>query len=234
MGLLTSAIKLVRYRISGNNYVHVIGNGTLEIHHNVKLYNSRIFVYPGTSLTIEDGCRINNAIISIEKGEFRLCNNGIIQNTAINIEDGQVEISHHAKLCCKRVWVRFGGELSIGQYTNINDGSEIRCDEQVLIGAFNQISYNVRIWDTNTHSILPPEKRRKITIEKFPYFGYENTRPKTAPVIIGDDCWIGEQSAILKASTIGDRCIVGFKTIIAGKNIPADSKVITDAAIRIL
>lgn len=233
MGLLTSALTLVRYHICGNNHIHVIGNGTLSIHHKVKLCNSKIFIYPGASLTIEDGCRIENATISIEKGECILCTNVIIQNTAINIEDGKISISRHTKLSCKRVWVRFGGELSIGEYTNINEGSEIRCDEKVSIGSFNQISYNVRIWDTNTHTILSTEDRRKTTIDKFPYFGYEKSRPKTAPVAIGDDCWIGEQAAIMKGSTVGDECIVGFGTLVVGKTLPPGSRAVNEIKLKI-
>lgn len=233
MGLLTTVITLVRYRIYGNNYVHVIGDGTLSTHHNVRVHNTKIFIYPGASLTIEEGCIIENATISIEKGECVLCKNVIIQNTAINIEDGKTSINHHAKVCCKRVWVRFGGELSIGEYTNINDGSEIRCDEKISIGAFNQISYNVRIWDTNTHNILSVDERRDLTVKKYPYFGYEESRPETAPVKIGDDCWIGERAAVLKGSDIGDGSIVGFDTFISGKKIPSYSRVINERVLKI-
>lgn len=191
-------------------------------------------MYPEASLTIEDGCQLDGVSISIVRGNCTLGQKNILEGVSINIECGSMCVGHHTKIVCKRIWIRFGGNLNIGHYTNINNGSEIRCDESVSIGSFNQISYNVRIWDTNTHTILSPEDRRKTTIDKFPYFGYEKSRPKTAPVAIGDDCWIGEQAAILKGSSIGSRSIIAFKTIIAGKKIQADSKVITYTKLRII
>jgi maltose O-acetyltransferase len=144
----------------------------------------------------------------------------------ITIDNGEVKIADHTKISCKRIWIRFGGNLTIDRYTNINSGSEIRCDEAIDIGSFNQISYNVCIWDTNTHTILTPEERRKVTMEKYPYFGYESTRPQTAKISIGNDCWIGEDATIFKGTIIGDGSVIGYGTLVANKNIPANSRVV--------
>lgn len=77
------------------------------------------------------------------------------------MDNGSLVIGNHTKLACQRFWIRFGGKCKIGNYTNINSGTEIRVDELVCIGDFCQISYNIRIWDTNTHCIYPSEKRKK-------------------------------------------------------------------------
>lgn len=63
-------------------------------------------------------------------------------------------------------------------------------------------------------------------METYPYFGFENERPSTRMVVIGNDCWIGEGAAILKGTSIGDESIIGFGTLVAGKDIPARSRVI--------
>lgn len=233
MGLLATIISFLHHWIRGRNHVRIIGHGTLNINRNVKLRNSRIYVYPEASLTIEDGCQLDGVSISIVRGNCTLGQKNILEGASINIECGSMCVGHHTKIVCKRIWIRFGGNLNIGHYTNINNGSEIRCDESVSIGSFNQISYNVRIWDTNTHTILSPEDRRKITVEKFPYFGYEKSRPKTAPVAIGDDCWIGEQAAIMKGSIVGDECIVGFGTLVVGKTLPPRSRAVNEIKLKI-
>lgn len=233
MGLLTTSISFLYHCIRGRNHVRIIGNGNLHINKNVTLRSSRIYVYPEASLTIEDGCRLDGVSISIVRGNCTLGYKNILQGVSINIEDGSMCVGHHSKLACKRIWVRFGGQLRIGEYTNINDGSEIRCDEMVSIGSFNQISYNVRIWDTNTHNILPPESRRKLTIEKYPYFGFEKNRPVTSPVSIGNDCWIGENCTILKGSNIGDKCIVGFGTLIVGKTLYPQTRAVNEIKLKI-
>lgn len=223
MGLLATTISFLYHWIRGRNHVRIIGHGTLNINRNVKLRNSRIYVYPEASLTIEDGCQLDGVSISIVRGNCTLGQKNILEGVSINIESGSMCVGHHTKIVCKRIWIRFGGNLNIGHYTNINNGSEIRCDESVSIGSFNQISYNVRIWDTNTHTILSPEDRRKITVEKFPYFGFEENRPVTSPMRIGNDCWIGENCTILKGSNIGDCCILGFGTLVTGNKLQKKS-----------
>ena len=47
--------------------------------------------------------------------------------------------------------------------------SWLRADEQITIGDYNQISYNVMIWDTNTHNIYTPSKRRELTEKYYPF-----------------------------------------------------------------
>lgn len=220
------------------SYVRIFRGGKCHIMRSAKIRNSKVFVHPGASLKIEDNCIIENARIYVEKGCIILRENSIVKgdklhDTEIIINNGNILMGDHSKLSCKRVWVRFGGKLEIGSYTNINEGSEIRCDEKISIGSFNQISYNVKIWDTNTHNILPVENRRKIAIDKFPYFGYESSKPITSPINIGDDCWIGENSTIFKGTKIGNECILGFGTFISGKTVPDHSIVVNETKLRI-
>lgn len=234
MGLLRSYDVLFRYALSGGNYVRCIGGGRIDIHKAASLRKCKIYVYPGASLVIDEGCRLENVTISIMRGCCHLGKNCIAEGGNIIIEDGTMVVAHHAKLATRRIWLRFGGKLSVGEYTNINNGSEIRCDNNIKIGSYNQISYNVRIWDTNTHRLLPWEERRKLTREHYPYYGYEDSRPSSLPVSIGDDCWIGENCAILKGSTIGDRCVVGFGTYVIGERIGNDNTVVNERKIKLL
>lgn len=124
--------------------------------------------------------------------------------------------------------------MEIGSYTNINSGSEIRSDESVIIGSYNQISYDVNIWDTNTHTIYKSEKRSEITRKYFPYFGYEIEKPLTSPIVVGDNCWIGERSSIMKGTQIGDNVIVGYNTMLLNKIIESNKRVVQDINLRIL
>lgn len=206
---------------------------------NVKIFNSKIIISPGAELAIGSSVIIKNVEIYVEKGCLIIDAFSFIQGVdshnrlVIIINDGKVSIGHHSKISCEKIWVRFGGNLTIGNYTNINKGSEIRCDENVSIGSYNQISYRVRIWDTNTHSILSIEERRRIAEKYYPYFGYEENRPVASAISIGDDCWLSEDTAILKGTHIGDGSIIGFRTTIAGKTIPSHSRVVQDITLKI-
>lgn len=233
MGLLKHFYQIIKFRLNGRNYVRSIGSGLIKIDGHAKLKKNKIYVYPEASIEIEENCILSNCSISVSTGSCIIGHNTILEGVNCIIENGTLKIDHHSRLSCRRIWIRFGGFLSIGKFTNINSGSEIRCDEKVTIGSFNQISYNVRIWDTNTHSILSKDERRNITIEKFPYFGFEKSKPKTLPVSIGDDCWIGENSTILKGTRIGNEVIVGYGTLISNKAIPDGSKVFTPSKLEI-
>ena len=52
-------------------------------------------------------------------------------------------------------------------------------------------------------------------------------------VKIGDDCWIGESCVILKGTTIGNECVLGYGTFVVGKNVPDKSRVINERCLRI-
>jgi acetyltransferase-like isoleucine patch superfamily enzyme len=150
--------------------------------------------------------------------------------SSMTISSGVVKIKSYARLRAN-IMVRFGGKLEVGSYTAINEGSEIRCDELVSIGDFCMISYYAKIYDSNTHAIYKPSFRRKMTIRDFPFIGAEYRRPKTAPVLIGNDVWIGANSIILKGVTIGDGCIVGAHACVAKKiSYPECSLIVNPSA----
>ena len=211
-----------RYNLFARSRIKKYGKYTIG--KNVKMRNCHVFVGADASLSIAENAVLENASIYVDKGDLTIGEHSIISSmdgrpVKIVIDNGCASIGHHSKISLARLWIRFGGHLKFGNYSNINSGSEIRCDESVEIGDFNQISYNVNIWDTNTHEILPTEQRRQRAIEYYPIFGKELSKPKTAPIKIGDDCWIGQNATIMKGCQIGNECIVGFGCMLFGKTI---------------
>ncbi|MBR0024034.1 MAG: hypothetical protein IJP59_05430 [Muribaculaceae bacterium] len=186
------------------------------------------------NVVIGDKCRIENASIYINKGELVLGEGTIVRDCFIEIDNGKINISHHSKIQCRHLWTRFGGTIKIGSYTNLNHGTEVRADELVEIGSYCQISYNINIWDTNTHNILPQEDRKRLAEQYYPTFGYEEQRPITNPIIIGDYCWIGENASILKGTILGNNVVVGYHTLLLGQNIEDNKKVVQDLSIKII
>lgn len=169
----------------------------------------------------------NGASVEIGEYSFLEMNRNSVSPEYI-VNGGTLVVGSHTKLACQRLWIRFGGKCKIGDYTNVNDGTEIRTDENVYIGSFCRISYNNRIWDTNTHNIYSQDIRRKMTIDYFPSFGREFEKPITKPVKIGDGCWLGERVAILKGCTLEDNVIVGFNTTISNRHIMENNIVVQE------
>ena len=110
---------------------------------------------------------------------------------------------------CKLI-VLANATLVIGDYSGMN-GTMIYCSQKVLIGNHVKIGGGTRISDSNHHSL---DYKIRRTPEDSNY-------AKSAPVIIGDDVFIGANSYIGKGVTIGSRSIVAAGSVVV-KSIPAD------------
>ena len=212
-------IKELDFRfIKNKSTVRAHFGSSMFISENVKILNSRITVLDGGCLSIDDNCTIENVDMHIS-GTVTIGSNNIFSGDksariSISVGQGEFVIGSHNRLKC-RIMVRFGGILKIGDHNNINDRSEIRCDESVTIGDYNQISYDCTMWDTNTHNIYDDAMRRELTDKHYPIFGFEFEKPKTKPIVIENDCWIGKDCSILKGVVLRGSCIIGYRATLS-------------------
>lgn len=124
--------------------------------------------------------------------------------------------THTAPSCSSKVKCFVGNPTVVGSYSNIlmhddasiERGSFIVANDRVEIGTGAAIAYGVTILT----SADPRTKLRKLY-------------PKmTAPVIIGDYCWIGARSMILPGVTIGECSVVAAGSVVT-KDVPPYSLV---------
>lgn len=104
--------------------------------------------------------------------------------------------------------VRFGrgSRLSIGNDSGIGENSRIVCMNDVTIGDNVMIGPEVMIL-TGGHDYMDASIR------------LIDQRIVTAPVLIGNDVWIGARALILPGVTIGDRSIIGAGSVVT-KDVP--------------
>jgi len=102
-----------------------------------------------------------------------------------------------------------GASLEIGDYSGFS-GVSIYCATGITIGKHVNCGGNVCIWDTDFHP-LDHMERRIHNVDKI----------SSAPIVIGDDVFVGANSIVLKGITIGDRSIIGAGSVVS-KNIPPD------------
>jgi acetyltransferase-like isoleucine patch superfamily enzyme len=216
-----------------------------------RLVRGNIVVGQGSSVTIEAGAVIDsdmtigdNCKVVFEKdsrlsntsflvtngstvniGEGAIINSPVSPQSSVVVDNGTFRLGQRAHVMSTELLVRFGGALSIGRYTGIAYGSEIRCEQQIDIGAYGMISYRVCIYDTNTHSTDWRERRKRIE-HCYPEGVYEETKPATTPAFIGDDVWIGKEVTITKGARIGNRCIIGIRTTLGAETVEDDSIVV--------
>lgn len=108
-----------------------------------------------------------------------------------------------------------GAPKLIGDYSNLfmHDNSEIErncfilAKEKIEIGVNSTLAYGVTVLT----GADPNGPRNKLSA-LYP--------PKKAPVIIGDDCWIGANAIILPGVTIGNCCVVASGSVVT-KDVPS-------------
>lgn len=114
--------------------------------------------------------------------------------------------------------VKESGRCTIGDYTLMN-GALVMCEEEIIIGNYCLISWNVGIADSDFHP-LDPISRKRDCMGLNPYTSM-GPRPKipTKPVKVGDNVWIGMNAIVLKGVTIGENSVVGAGAVIT-RDVP--------------
>lgn len=99
---------------------------------------------------------------------------------------------------------RYGGKVTIGAETGIS-GSTIYAMDNISIGCRVNIGGNCKIIDNDFHP-LSASKR----------FPQKPEDIKKRPIVIGDDCFIGANSILLKGTVLGKNCVVGAGSVVSG------------------
>lgn len=102
--------------------------------------------------------------------------------------------------------VRRNAELIIEDGVKINYNCIVACHEKIVVGAGTEFGPSVYLYD-HDHDFRA---------------GLKNNKFKSAPIVIGKNCWIGANTMILRGTTIGDNCVIGAGSVVHGE-IPANS-----------
>ena len=101
------------------------------------------------------------------------------------------------------------GEVEIGHHGTLN-GPVISTNGRVIIGDYALISFNVTIADS--FAAAPPTRE--------PVSRRDNRDIAPAPIIIGDNVWIGTRAVLLAGAKLGTGVIVGAATVVDGEVPP--------------
>ena len=119
-----------------------------------------------------------------------------------------------------------GGEIVIGDYSFIGEGTRIWSAKKITIGSRVLISHNVNIHDNNSHSLDANLRHEDFKhINKIGLQKENNLNEKE--IIIEDDVWIGFNSTIMKGVRIGRGAIIGSNTVVLN-DVPEYSVCIED------
>ena len=107
------------------------------------------------------------------------------------------------------IYIKDGASVEIGRDSGISNVS-LYASERIHIGERVKIGGSVKIYDTDFHSIDYKDRQER-----------NDPGIKSCAVFIGDDCFIGAHSIILKGVKIGDRSVIGAGSVVTS-SIPAD------------
>lgn len=114
----------------------------------------------------------------------------------------------------------YGGKIVIGDHCSLGPNSNIYSVESVTIGAYTAISRFVSISDNNNHPVNPEDRKfMRVTPDGSPERSWKYADHK--PIVIGENCWIGEYSRICKGVTIGEGSIVAANAVVT-KDVPSN------------
>ena len=113
-----------------------------------------------------------------------------------------------------------GGEVIMHDWSKIGPGSVITAVNKIEVGRDTAIAMGVTIIDNNTHPLNPEDRRY---MRHTPHGSRErgNEYSANAPIIIGENVWIGTNARIQKGVTIGDNSIIGANSVVT-KDVPAN------------
>lgn len=111
-------------------------------------------------------------------------------------------------------YVDYGNNIYFGNNCEVNMNCTFLDDNKIIIGDNALIAPNVQIY-TAYH----PTNARERFGEPKPDGTFEFCKTQTAPVVIGNNVWIGGGVIILPGVTIGDNVVIGAGSVVT-KDIP--------------
>jgi acetyltransferase-like isoleucine patch superfamily enzyme len=141
----------------------------------------------------------------------------------------KIVIGRHTHVAGELFLFAHGGEITIGEWCFVGEGTRIWSSASVKIGNRVNISHSVNIFDSRTHPIRAAERYKQVRMI------LEHGHPRQIslderPVTICDDAWVGAGAMVLRGVTVGEGAIVGAGSVVT-KNVQPYSIVAGNPAV---
>lgn len=106
------------------------------------------------------------------------------------------------------------GRITIGNHVGMSQTSLYALDADITIGDYTLLGGGVKIYSSDFHSTNSSHRK------DYSLYGLDAQNRKSAPVVIGHDCFIGAGTIVLKGVSIGDNSIIGAGSVVT-KSVPS-------------
>lgn len=113
-------------------------------------------------------------------------------------------------------YVDYGNNIFFGNNCEVNMNCTFLDDNKIIIGDNALIAPNVQIY-----TAFHPANARERFGEGKEDGSFEFCKTQTAPVVIGDNVWIGGGAILMPGVVIGDHVVIGAGSVVTG-DIPSN------------
>ena len=134
-------------------------------------------------------------------------------------DSDKITVGAHSRILGELLTFAHGGEISIGEWCYVGEGSRIWSAASIIIGNRVLISHSANVFDNLTHPLGAAQRHQQIR----QIFSHGHPRDITldeSPVRICDDAWIGAGAMILRGVTVGEGGVIAAGAVVT-KDVPA-------------
>jgi maltose O-acetyltransferase len=178
--------------------------------------NSKLKSILKKAINFVNNIRFRNKLTIVGKVDFGYSSSIILSNGS---KKGDIVIHNRGRMYATLV-SKFGGKIFFEENVKIGHGSIVACISSISIGRGTAIAHNVVIIDNNNHPTHPED--RKIMYNSHWDSPLRNWNySSSAPIIIGENVWVGTGSRLHKGIAIGDNSIIAANAMVT-KDVPAN------------
>jgi acetyltransferase-like isoleucine patch superfamily enzyme len=143
----------------------------------------------------------------------------------------KIVVGRHSRIMGELFTFAHGGEIKIGEWCYVGEGTRIWSAASIVIGNRVLISHHANIFDSLTHPLRAAARHRQIR-EIFTRGHPREISLDESPVRIGDDAWIGAGAMVMRGVTVGEGGVVAAGAVVT-KDVRAFSIVAGNPAVLI-
>jgi acetyltransferase-like isoleucine patch superfamily enzyme len=193
-------------------------------------------IVPGCGVPAVDGMNIDYLIQRlIGRATCRLQQDAVLGSSArirnIRGDIDKILVGPHSRILGELLTFAHGGEIKIGEWCYVGEGTRIWSAASIVIGNRVLISHSANIFDSLTHPLSAAARHHQVK-QIFRRGHPREISLDESPVRICDDAWIGAGAMVLRGVTVGEGGVVAAGAVVT-KDVPSYSIVAGNPAVLI-
>ncbi|GIQ74318.1 acetyltransferase [Bradyrhizobium sp. RD5-C2] len=128
-------------------------------------------------------------------------------------DSDKIVVGHNSRILGELLTFAHGGEIKIGEWCYVGEGTRIWSAASIEIGNRVLISHSANVFDNLTHPLRPTERHRQVQ-QIFTRGHPSDISLDESPVTICDDAWVGAGAMVLRGVTVGQGAIVAAGAVV--------------------